>query len=204
MEKQVISFRASESEVEGLRKLQKLGESSLGQVALRIVREALGVQTSVDSSVNVGMGKGIALLVRDEVEERTAYLANAMNEVKSQLENEIDFLKTEVAQVKAALEELQSQAQVKPKPTYKEVQESAIAPETTIENVGLLGAGRPLSKGEMKNKISSIARTLKSQSFKVSETIIKGKILEMYPNSEDWISDDARKEIIKVLLKQSP
>lgn len=39
-------------------------------------------------------------LIRDEIDNRTAYLAVAMNEVKSQLENEIESLKNELKQLK--------------------------------------------------------------------------------------------------------
>ena len=129
-----------------------------------------------------------------------------MNEVKSQLKDEINSLKIEVQQVKAALEELRSQPQVKPKPTKltenTPPNETAITPETTIQDVGLPQASRPLSRSEMKSKVNSIARTLKNQGLEVNQTIIKDKILEMYPNSEDWISEDARKEVIRALEKQ--
>lgn len=53
----------------------------------------------------------------------------------------------------------------------------------------------------MKNKVSSIARTIKTKGLKVSETIIREKILELYPNSEDWISDDARLDVIRAVEK---
>ncbi|MBN3946397.1 MAG: hypothetical protein HWQ38_07860 [Nostoc sp. NMS7] len=78
--------------------------------------------------------------------------------------------------------------------------ESAIASKPTQQDVVFPQAGK-LTTGEMKNKVSSIARTIKTKGLKVSETIIREKILELYPNSEDWISDDARLDVIRAVEK---
>lgn len=203
MAKQVISFRASEDEVEGLKQLQQPGDTGLSQVVSRLVRTALGLSyTPVNSNVNVGRVEGVVV---DEIEEHTAYLATAMNEVKSQLEDEISLLKLRLGKLEA-VSQVNSTSQDKPETTklIKDsfLEENAIALETTTQDVGLLQASRPLSKNELKSKINSISRTLKSHGLKVSEPIIKGKITEMYPNFEDWVSEDTRKEVIKALEKE--
>jgi hypothetical protein len=74
--------------------------------------------------------------------------------------------------------------------------------EVTEENVVSASAGKKLSPAELKSKSNSIAATLKIKGLEISRTIIKGKILELYPNSDDWSSDDARLDVIRALEKQ--
>ena len=81
------------------------------------------------------------------------------------------------------------------------IEESNISPDLQPHDMVLPLVNRPLTKNEMKSKVNSIAHTLKAQGLEVSRTVIKGKILEMYPNSSDWISEDTRKEVIKILEK---
>lgn len=78
---------------------------------------------------------------------------------------------------------------------------SAIAPEPTQQDVGFAQTSKRLSKEELKSKVNSIARTLRKEGLKFSETLIKEKIAELYPNSEDWISDDARLDVIRAVKK---
>lgn len=54
----------------------------------------------------------------------------------------------------------------------------------------------------MKSKVNSIARSLQHKGYEISRTIIKSKILEIHPDSEDWLTDDARKEVIRALEKE--
>lgn len=60
----------------------------------------------------------------------------------------------------------------------------------------------PLSKEQIKSKANSSARTFKNKGSEISLTIIKNKILELYSNCDDWISDDARLDVIRALEKQ--
>lgn len=154
-------------------------------------------------------------LIRDEIAERTSYLANAMNEVKSQLENEIEFLKNELKQLK---EEKRSHSPVLPETTEENVDlalpheqleekeeliQDAIAPKATEKNVVSAPAGTKLSPKKLKSIATSIQNTFRGKGIEISQTIIKTKILEMYPNPDDWIpGSDARKDVIRALESQ--
>ncbi|MBE9107688.1 hypothetical protein IQ229_22985, partial [Nostoc cf. edaphicum LEGE 07299] len=61
--------------------------------------------------------------IRDEIDNRTAYLATAMNEVKAQLENKIEFLKTRLKSLEQNQEE--------------KLDDSPVTPEATIQDVTL-------------------------------------------------------------------
>jgi len=65
--------------------------------------------------------------------------------------------------------------------------------------VVLAQTSKQLSKQELKSKVNSIARTLKGEGLEVSQTLIKEKITELYPNSLDWISGDARLDVIRAV-----
>jgi hypothetical protein len=215
MEKKVLSFRVSEAEITALEALQQPEDSSLGQTALRLLRSLLGVQP--DTSVNAVDTDGIkdrvesleeklneatisreqlSDFVNDIVDKRIRHLTDSLSDHENRL------LGIEQAQEK------QSHTPVMPEMTNQDAispllqdKEGAIAPEATIQDVIFSQAGK-LTPVEMRSKIKSIGRTLKNDGLKTSETIIRGKILEMYPNSEDWISDDARKDIIRILKNE--
>lgn len=76
------------------------------------------------------------------------------------------------------------------------------APESTQSDVVSTLAGKQLSKAELKSKVTSIQNTFRARQIKISQTIIKSKIAEMYPNSDDWISDDARLDVIRALERE--
>jgi hypothetical protein len=143
--------------------------------------------------------------IKDEVADRTAYLATGINEIKNQLENEIEFLKNRVKKLEESLEA----PQVITKPT-KINKESAIAAEPVNINAGVPQARLTTDKlGQYAETIQRAMRTNKNfkenygvENFKIRLDIIKQKILEMYPNTDDWISGDAKKEVIKALIKE--
>jgi hypothetical protein len=74
--------------------------------------------------------------------------------------------------------------------------------ESTQSDVVSTLAGKQLSKAELKSKVTSIQNTFRARQIKISQTIIKSKIAEMYPNSDDWISDDARLDVIRALERE--
>jgi hypothetical protein len=76
------------------------------------------------------------------------------------------------------------------------------APESIQSDVVSTLAGKQLSKAELKSKVTSIQNTFRARQIKISQTIIKSKIAEMYPNSDDWISDDARLDVIRALERE--
>lgn len=230
MEKRVLSFRVSEAEITALEGLRQPEDSSLGQTALRLLRGVLGVHTEVavnavdikelitekiDQAVNA---RSIDReLIRDEIDHRTAYLATAMNEVKSELENEIEFLKTRVKILEQNQAEKPENSPALPEMTNKDVdslmlqedKEDAIAPKLTEENVISPQAGKKLSTEELNREANTIFTRIKRKDtrlnrkgVKISATTIKEKIMEMYPNSEDWISDDAGLDVERALEKQ--
>jgi hypothetical protein len=226
MVSKTFSFRLTNAEVELLQGFQDPHGETLNQTAARLLREAIGANTAntannTASSANIQeliieeVEKAVSAiapdreLIRDEIDNRTAYLATAMNEVKAQLENEIEFLKTRIKTLEKSQGEKRSTSLVTPEVTTKDATlsqpqeeiESAIAPEVTDQDVIFSQAGK-LTSLEMRNKVKSIGRTLKTNGFKISETIIREKILEMYPNSEDWISEDARLDVIRALEKE--
>jgi hypothetical protein len=208
--KQVISFRVSVAEMSALEALQQPEDSSISKTALRLLQGLLGVQDS--PSVNVvnaneirGRVEGLeerlngAIITREQlsdfvndiVDKRIQHLADALSDHENRL------ISIEQAPVKP---EATTQDVVLPLPQEK--LESAIASEATQENVVSALAGKKLSKAELKSKSNSIYRTLKTKGLEINLGVIKGRILEMYPNSEDWISDDARLDVIRALEKQ--
>jgi hypothetical protein len=155
--------------------------------------------------------------IRDEIDSRTAYLATAMNQVKAQLEDEIEFLKTRVKILEQNQEEKPESTPVTAEmttqdaisPMLQEEIESAIAHKLTEENVISPQAGKKLSGEELDREANTIFTRIKRKDtrlnrkgIKIGATIIKEKILEMYPNSEDWISDDAGLDVERALEKQ--
>lgn len=76
------------------------------------------------------------------------------------------------------------------------------APLSSQSDVVSTLAGKQLSKAELKSKVTSIQNTFRARQIKISQTIIKSKIAEMYPNSDDWISDDARLDVIRALERE--
>lgn len=109
MPKRVLSFRINDSELAILQGLQLPEDTSLGQTALRVLRGAMGIDVDAVDADPVSNRLESAIpdreLIRDEINERTAYLANAMNEVKNSLEGEIEALKTRLAQQEKLLGE---------------------------------------------------------------------------------------------------
>ncbi|MHC5916097.1 MAG: hypothetical protein ACYTXE_35035 [Nostoc sp.] len=146
--------------------------------------------------------------IRDEIDNRTAYLATAMNEVKSQLENEIEFLKSELKQLKEenllpTTGEKETLAQELTPTLPQEELVSAIAPKATEDNIVSALAGKKISSKKLKSIATSIQTTLKEDGIELSQTIIKEKVLEMYPNPDDWYPrSEAREDVIKALEKE--
>ncbi|MBD0263483.1 MAG: hypothetical protein ICV78_12390 [Tolypothrix sp. Co-bin9] len=212
MGSQTYSIRLNDAETKLLEAFQTSEDKTLNQTVARLVREAIGANNMVNSANNLVNTVNIEELVREEVDQRMAYLATAMNEVKAQLENDIKFLKTELQNLKQDLEtrshipvttETTEESVVFSQPPEQEqVKENAIAPETTEEEVVSGKAGKKLSKNELRTEANTIYMRLKRNGLKISATIIKEKILELYPNSEDWLSDDARLDVIRALEKQ--
>ncbi|MBN3924613.1 hypothetical protein [Nostoc sp. NMS4] len=222
MESKTFSIRLYNPEIDLLQAFQESDES-LNQTIARLVRDAIGAKpvnkpvhnANIKELITEKIDQAVSArtidreLIRDEIDNRTAYLATAMNEVKSQLENEIEFLKTRVKFLEQnqgerlesppVIGEMTNQDAISPMLQDKE---DAIAPELTEENVISPQAGKQLSKDELRTEANTIYTRLKRKGLKISATIIKEKILEMYPNSDDWISDDARKDVIKVLEKE--
>lgn len=149
-------------------------------------------------------------LIRDEIDNRTAYLATAMNEVKSELENEIQFLKTRVEILEQNQEEKPESSPVTQKTTEENVdlaslQEElgAIASETTKVNVASQQAGKKKKEKPPLEKVkNAIYMRLMREGIKFDAPIIKNKILEMYPNPEDWVIEDARKDVTEALKRE--
>ncbi|MBD0263249.1 MAG: hypothetical protein ICV78_11150 [Tolypothrix sp. Co-bin9] len=75
-------------------------------------------------------------------------------------------------------------------------------PKVTNEKIIPAPAGGKLSKEQLKSKLNATATSLERRGFKISRTIIKEKILELYPNADDWSSDDAKKEVMRVIEKE--
>ncbi|MEH2078451.1 MAG: hypothetical protein V7K89_00055 [Nostoc sp.] len=78
----------------------------------------------------------------------------------------------------------------------------AYAPKVTEDNGVSAPARKKLSPAQLKSKSNTIAVTLETKGLKINRGIIKNKIMEMYPNSDDWISGDARLDVIRALEKQ--
>ena len=79
--------------------------------------------------------------------------------------------------------------------------ESAIAAKPTQQDVGFAQTSKRLSKEELKSKVNSMARTLRKEGLEFSETLIKEKIFELYPNSDDWLCGDARLDVMRAVRK---
>lgn len=225
MASKTFSIRLTNAEVELLQLFQDPHGETLNQTVARLVRETIGATSTkaVNNTANtVNIKELIAEkieqaqslraidceLIRDEIDNRTEYLATAMNEVKSQLENEIESLKNELKQLK---EEMRSHLPVMTEVTTQDVVssllqeelENAIAPEPTQENVVSAPAVKKLSPAKLKSIATSIQNTFRDRKIEVSQTHIKSKILEMYPNPDDWTPrSDARRDVIRALEKQ--
>lgn len=196
MASRIFSIRLDDSAVEALERLQSTDDESLNATAKRVLLDALGIDINIP--VNA-VNKDERL--QELVDAKTAYLATAMNEIKHSLESEIEVLRLRLDSLTPATA-VSGVTETTPQIDDEALLESAIIPETTHQDVVLAQAGKPLSKEELKSKSNSIAVTLKSRGLEISRTIIKGKILEMYPNFDDWISDDARLDVIRALEKQ--
>ena len=239
-------------------------------------------------------------LIRDEIDHRTAYLATAMNEVKSQLENEIEFLKTRVKILEQNQEERLEHPPALPEVTTQEItlpmlqdeedaiatepneenldptiplvisprkwvnyepyltnaknlvrarlntprkinrleitdkeikskilelypdpqkmcceegislvvktiieeSKKAIAPKATEKKIALAVAGEKISKEKLKSIATSIQNTLKNEGIELNQIIIKAKVLEMYPNPNDWYPRSEARNDVKEALKR--
>jgi predicted metal-dependent hydrolase len=186
----IFSIRLDDSAVEALERLQSIDDESLNATAKRVMLDALGIDVNIPvNAVNNDER------LQELVDAKTAYLATAINEIKHSLESEIEVLRLRLDSLTPA-----TAATVTPETTPQiddeALLESAIAVETTPQAV------KPLSKEELKSKANSIARTFKNKGLIINQAVIKSKILEMYPNSDDWISDDARLDVIRALEKQ--
>ena len=192
----IFSIRLDDSAVEALERLQSTDDQSLNATAKSVLLDALGID--VNTPVNAVNNDE---RLQELVDAKTAYLATAMNEIKHSLESEIEALRLRLDSLTSA-----TAATVTPETTPQiddeALLENAIGAETTPQDVVLAQAGKPLSKAELKSKANSIARTFKNKGSEISLTIIKNKILELYPNSDDWMSDDARLDVIRALEKQ--
>jgi predicted nucleic acid-binding Zn-ribbon protein len=159
--------------------------------------------------------------IQEIVHRRTSYLANGMNEVKTQLENEIEFLKTELKNLKQEIEGRSpslvtsetteiTQSDVDSSPPQDEQEEKeelsvgAIAPKPTKsdnkKSVNSRQAGKKTP--QIRTVTNTIYMKLKRDGFQISATIVKNKILELYPNPEDWTSEDARKDVVRALKSE--
>lgn len=196
MASKIFSIRLDDRVVAALERFQSPDDDSLNTTLKRFVIDALGID--VNTPVNAVNNDE---RLQELVDAKTAYLATAMNEIKHSLESEIEVLRLRVDSLTPA-----TAATVTPETTpqidNEALLESAIAAETTHQDVVSPQAGKPLSKEELKSKANSIARTFKNKGSEISLTIIKNKILELYPNSDDWISDDTRLDVIRALEKQ--
>jgi hypothetical protein len=216
MEKKVLSFRVSEAEISAIEALQQPEDSSLGQTALRLLRSLIGVQP--DTTVNA--------VDTYEIKDRVESLEERLNGAVITREQLSDFVNDIVDErIRIALDtlsdhenrlinieqaqEVRSHSPVTTEVTTQDVvssllqdKEDAIASKVTEEEIVSPQAGKKLSPAQLKSKSNSIAVTLKNKGLEISRTIIKGKILEMYPNFDDWISDDARLDVIRALEKE--
>lgn len=88
MASQLISFRLSDVEIEALQAHSELDES-LNLTAQRLLRNALGLSTSVDNSVN-----SLSLDERIEsiVEEKMAHIVSGLNGKLSEFEDQLGKL----------------------------------------------------------------------------------------------------------------
>ncbi|WP_445631157.1 hypothetical protein [Nostoc sp. DSM 114167] len=217
MEKKVLSFRVSEAEITAIESFQQPEDSSLGQTALRLLRSLIGVQP--DTTVNavdtheikdrvesleerlngaIITREQLSDFVNDIVDKRIHHLVNALSDHENRL------LGIEQAQEK------QSPTPVTAEVTTQDVvlsllqdKEDAIAPEATEENVVSAPTGKKISPKKLKSIATSIQNTFKGKGIEISQTIIKNKILEMYPNPNDWLPhSDARRDLIRALEKE--
>lgn len=210
MASKTISFRLTNAEIELLEAFQVPEDDSHHQTAVRLLRELIGANTA--SSANTSASSAIDReTLRDEIDSRTAYLATAMNEVKSELEDEIQFLKTRVKILEQNQAEKLEYPPVTDKvrtqditsPLIQEELEDAISPEVTEGNVLSPQARKKLSPEQLKSKSNTIAVTLEKKGLTISRDIIKAKMLELYPNPDDWKrNSDARRDVIKALERE--
>lgn len=215
MASKTFSIRLSDAEVELLQAFQASEDKSLTQTVARLVRESIGANSSVQPANSVNIEE----LVRQEVERAVSAIASDeqfqelvhitvnrctqnQNDILADHEFRLGKLETpsEVRLRVPVTTETTIQDVVLPLP--QEQEEDAIAAETTEKEVVSGVAGKKLSKEELKSKANSIARTFKNKGLTINLAVIKGKILELYPNSDDWISDDARLDVMRALEKQ--
>lgn len=207
MASKTFSFRLTNAEVELLESFQDPHGETLNQTAARLLREVIGASTA---NTTVSTPTPDRETVRDEIDSRTAYLATAMNEIKAKLEDEIEFLKTRVNFLEQNQAEKPESTPVTTEATEIEIalpmlqeKESAIAPKATEENITLAMAGNKEYAKKLKSVATSIQNTFRGKGIEISQTIIKSKIVEMYPNSDDWKPyGDARKDVTKALERE--
>lgn len=198
----IFSIRLDDIAVGALERLQSTDDDSLNATAKRVLLDALGIDVNIPvNPVNNDER------LQELVDAKTAYLATAMNEIKHSLEREIEVLRLRVDSLTpatAATVTPETTPQIDDEALLESAMPAAVnyIPETTPQDAFSPQAGKPLSKEELKSKSNSIARTFKNKGLVINQAIIKSKILEMYPNSDDWISDDARLDVIRALEKQ--
>jgi hypothetical protein len=218
MEKRVLSFRVSEAEITALEALQQPEDSSLGQTALRLLRGVLGVQT--DTPVNTVDTHGI----KDRVESLEDKLTDAIinREQLSDLVNDVVDKRIQLAldtlsdhenrliSIEQA-QEVRSHLPVSPKVTTPDVTpallqeelEGAIAPKATEDNIVSALAGKKISSKKLKSIATSLQNTFREDGIEISQTIIKEKVLEMYPNPDDWYPrSNARDDVKRALQRE--
>ena len=61
-----------------------------------------------------------------------------------------------------------------------------------------------LTNKQLRSKENSIAKTLWNAGYKISQTIIREFILDLHPNAADWLTSDARLEVISAVKKRYP
>ncbi|MEH2378772.1 MAG: hypothetical protein V7K27_07680 [Nostoc sp.] len=89
-----LSHFPSDSAVEALERVQSVDDDSLNATAKRVLLDALGID--VNSTVNTVNNDE---RFQELVDNKTAYLADAMNEIKNSLKAEIDIYCKSILQV---------------------------------------------------------------------------------------------------------
>ncbi|MHC5772179.1 MAG: hypothetical protein ACYTXI_43090 [Nostoc sp.] len=104
MASKIFSIRLDDRVVAALEALQSPDDDSLNTTLKRFVIDALGID--VHSSINtVNSTVNNDERMQELIDSKTAYLADAMNEVKHSLESEIEALKTRLTEQEIKLGE---------------------------------------------------------------------------------------------------
>lgn len=88
MASRIFSIRLDDTAVEALERVQSPDDDSLNTTLKRVVLDALGIDVNIPVNI-VNADERLQELV----DSKTAYLADAMNEIKHSLESKIEALK---------------------------------------------------------------------------------------------------------------